>query len=255
MWTDWLNTFSSGVSVADTSSVVNETADVAQSLQVPEVLQNFQAMFADALSAGFTGELSGTVSEGINASFSFDNLSSAEGLSQLQASFLSALQSDLFASAQNNIAESIALSATTSSDSAAEVSGILSDSAGGILNQAYQFMMGNDGATLDDLFDTVNVLNHIPIVSDVYESVTDNHVDFAASLAGGFLYAGPIGLAYEGVDYFVSSSTGASMTQHMKNYVMDSWFSDADADTAQLAESITDSVSENAHSFVTRNLN
>ena len=72
---------------------------------------------------------------------------------------------------------------------------------------------------------------------------------------GGFLYAGPIGVAYEGIDYFVSSSTGVSITEHAKNFVMDGLLTDKESDSGELAESLVSTAGEATHSFVTRNLN
>lgn len=249
MFSEWLNSVTSNSSSTESVTINSAVSAIDQSQQALNGLQNFQSVFSQALNIGITSELAGSLSDGVANTFSLEDISSDEGLAQLQASFLSSLQSDLFSSQSNTTAGS----ESEASNDTDEVSDTASP-AQGIFSQAYQFVMGDDGATLDDLFDTVNVLNHIPVVSDIYESVTDNHVDFAASLAGGFLYAGPVGVAYEGIDYFVSSSTGSSMTQHVKNYVLDNWFSSEEQGTAELAESLVDTVEDGAHSFVTRNL-
>ncbi len=249
MFSEWLNSVTSNSSTTDSVAINSAVSAIDQSQQALAGLEDFQLVFSQALNIGITSELAGSLTDGVANTFSLEDISSSEGLAQLQASFLSSLQNDLFSSQSSTVADSTTLTSDDSGNVADSVS-----SAKGIFVQAYQFVMGDDGATLDDVFDTVNVLNHIPVVSDIYESVTDNHVDFAASLAGGFLYAGPVGVAYEGIDYFVSSSTGSSMTQHVKNYVLDNWFSSDEQETTELAESLVNTVEDGAHSFVTRNL-
>ena len=250
MFSEWLD----GFNASSTSLDALTTSNNAEATQVTDaVLSNvddFKSAFAQAINVGLLSELTGSLTEQAGGALSLENLGSEQGLSQLQASFLTMLQNDLFASSQTN--EDIASSGTTADQESTENT-VASTS--GFISSAYQFVMGEDGATLDDIFDTVNVLNHIPVVSDIYESVTNNDVDLAASLVGGFLYAGPIGVAYEGIDYFVSSSTGASITEHAKNFVMDGLLTDNESDSGELAESLVSTAGEATHSFVTRNLN
>ncbi|MEW6089714.1 MAG: hypothetical protein AB1647_02150 [Pseudomonadota bacterium] len=47
--------------------------------------------------------------------------------------------------------------------------------------------------TFDDLVDTLNPLQHIPVVSEIYRHVTGDRISPPARVAGGTLYGGPIG--------------------------------------------------------------
>lgn len=77
---------------------------------------------------------------------------------------------------------------------------------------------GADGSALGSLFDTVvdtvNPLQHIPGVSTAYQSVTDDTMNSVASMAGGFLFGGPIGLMAGAAKSFVEMVTGKSVSQH-----------------------------------------
>lgn len=53
--------------------------------------------------------------------------------------------------------------------------------------------LGEDGLTFRDVFDTINPLEHIPLVSDLFDSATGHTPCVAAKLAGGALLGGPIG--------------------------------------------------------------
>lgn len=45
-----------------------------------------------------------------------------------------------------------------------------------------------------DLIDTLNPLQHIPVISELYRSVTGDSISPQARVAGGTLYGGPVGL-------------------------------------------------------------
>ncbi|MEQ8266125.1 MAG: hypothetical protein RH982_02940 [Parvibaculum sp.] len=50
------------------------------------------------------------------------------------------------------------------------------------------------GLSFGDLVDTLNPLQHIPVVSEIYRGLTDDDISPAARVAGGGLYGGPIGV-------------------------------------------------------------
>lgn len=81
-----------------------------------------------------------------------------------------------------------------------------SESDSDLMSNLMQFGFGVNGLDKNDLFDTMNVLNHVPLVSDIYQSVTDTNISNVSKLAGGFIYGGTPGLALSvaevGVDYF-----------------------------------------------------
>jgi hypothetical protein len=45
-----------------------------------------------------------------------------------------------------------------------------------------------------DFLDTINPLQHIPIVSSIYQSISNDTLSYGAKIAGGALFGGPIGL-------------------------------------------------------------
>lgn len=45
-----------------------------------------------------------------------------------------------------------------------------------------------------DLIDTLNPLQHIPVVADIYRGLTGDKISPQARIAGGALYGGPVGL-------------------------------------------------------------
>lgn len=50
------------------------------------------------------------------------------------------------------------------------------------------------GVTFGDLIDTINPLQHIPLVSEAYRGMTGDRISPQARVAGGALWGGPIGL-------------------------------------------------------------
>lgn len=101
---------------------------------------------------------------------------------------------------------------------------------------------GDDGFGMDDVFDTVNVLNHIPIVSDIYQEVSENTVDAFSSLAGGFMLYGPAGLALSAVNVATEQLTGESLVGNAVNFATDlfnSMMSDDTPTDAELASNAT----------------
>lgn len=58
-----------------------------------------------------------------------------------------------------------------------------------------------------DFLDVINPLQHIPIVSDIYQAMTGDVSSSAANLAGGALFGGPFGfLAALGNEIFHSAT-------------------------------------------------
>ena len=57
-------------------------------------------------------------------------------------------------------------------------------------------MFGDDGFTFGDLIDIVNPLQHIPVVSNIYRSITGDTIAPAMEIAGGALFGGPLGALF-----------------------------------------------------------
>ena len=74
---------------------------------------------------------------------------------------------------------------------------------------------GKDGMSFLDLLDVINPLQHLPLISTLYRSVTGDEIDPASKLMGSTLYWGPIGAVTSLVDVMIEFSTGKDIGEHM----------------------------------------
>tara|TARA_R110000868_G_scaffold1157_5_gene8863 strand:+ start:12620 stop:13519 length:900 start_codon:yes stop_codon:yes gene_type:complete len=72
-----------------------------------------------------------------------------------------------------------------------------------------------DKVSFADLIDTVNPLQHIPVVSTLYRDLTGDKISAQARMAGGALYGGPIGLVASMVDSAIKTVTGNDFGGHV----------------------------------------
>ena len=72
-----------------------------------------------------------------------------------------------------------------------------------------------DKVSFADLIDTVNPLQHIPVVSSLYRDLTGDKISAQARMAGGALYGGPIGLVTSMIDSAVDAVTGNDFGGHV----------------------------------------
>jgi hypothetical protein len=77
------------------------------------------------------------------------------------------------------------------------------------------------GFSFGDILDTVNPLQHIPVISGIYRAVTGSQISATSQIAGDTLYSAPfggvsalIGLASSVTDVAVKQTTGEDITQH-----------------------------------------
>ena len=70
------------------------------------------------------------------------------------------------------------------------------------------------GGLFGAVLDTVNPLQHIPGVSSIYRGVTNDEINPMASMAGGFLFGGPLGFAAGAASSFIEILTGKSPAEH-----------------------------------------
>jgi len=70
------------------------------------------------------------------------------------------------------------------------------------------------GLSFSDLIDTINPLQHIPVVSSVYRAITDDEISPAARVAGDSLFLGPIGAVGALFDLGVEAITGNTLGEH-----------------------------------------
>lgn len=70
------------------------------------------------------------------------------------------------------------------------------------------------GTFLDTLLDIINPLQHLPVVSTLYRSITGDTIGGPARLVGDALYGGPIGAASAMVNLIVEKETGSDIGAH-----------------------------------------
>ncbi|MFZ4762323.1 MAG: hypothetical protein ACOYK8_05885 [Alphaproteobacteria bacterium] len=70
----------------------------------------------------------------------------------------------------------------------------------------------DEGFSFWDLLDVVNPLQHIPIVNEIYRSITGDTIKPAAEMAGGLVFGGIVGAAMAAVNVAVEQETGQSIS-------------------------------------------
>lgn len=162
------------------------------------------------------------------------NALSDDAIVAMQGTLLTALQNNIFqALSTNSDTTNTATTSATSDLSNANIN--QSEASPTLFDTLYTNAFGDDGLNLKDGFDVLNIANHLPIVSDVYEATTSSHTAAAASLAGSFLYGGIGGLMYNAVDLAVENVTGQSISNNlwsMGQALVSSSFSEINADSA-----------------------
>lgn len=89
----------------------------------------------------------------------------------------------------------------------------------GVLESISKFAFNDDGLGMEDVFDTLNIFQHVPIVSSIYQSVTEQDgLGAVSQLAGSLLFGGPASLAYSALDLAVESYSGTSITDAISNF-------------------------------------
>ncbi len=76
-------------------------------------------------------------------------------------------------------------------------------------------LWGSDGLTFGDIFDIINPLQHIPIISTIYRSITGDDIAAGPKVAGGVLFGGVIGLAVSIIDTVIEQITGQDTGEHI----------------------------------------
>lgn len=75
--------------------------------------------------------------------------------------------------------------------------------------------------SMDDVFDVINPLQHIPIVSMAYRSLTGDTIGAIGNILGGALYGGPIGAIVGTVDSIIHETTGKDIAENVLGFVTD----------------------------------
>ncbi|MBN7820093.1 hypothetical protein [Bowmanella yangjiangensis] len=150
-----------------------------------------------------------------------------DDVASMQASLLSALKQSVFSA--NHSAPEASMQATEQvAKTYAKETGKLADDIRDIVERAKTYSFGEDGFQADDVFDTLNMLHHIPLVSDVYQQVTEDSISAAASVVGSFIFAGPLGVAYSAADLIAKEVTGDSMFNNIVQFTQDVFSGDSD---------------------------
>lgn len=238
---------------ASPETIISDVLSADES--IAQIQQQLMASLNANLFGGLLGDSVGVDSAsglmaGLGSSFS------DESISTMQSNLLTSLHSSLFSGLAN--------------DSAVQTSGAqqgVSAASKSVVNEAqssYSFLQdiskvsfGEDGFGLNELFDTVNIAQHIPIMSSLYQDMTGEGMSAAASLAGGFLYGGPTGLALSAADLMVKGVTGTTVSDAIVDFdYAGTFFGDLpEATVAQEALKSSDAPIEestNAYQFVSR---
>jgi hypothetical protein len=248
--------FSSLLSSDDTSSTASDTGEslISSALTSDESIAQIQEQLMTSLNANLFGGLLGDTSDGDGTASLLTGLGSSlsdDSLSSMQANLLSTLHTSLFAGLLSSSSDTSEESLTTIEDATS------TDTSPSYLQNLSDFSFGEDGLGLNELFDTVNIAQHVPIVSSFYQDMTGEGMSGVASLAGGFLYGGPTGLALSAADLAFKGVTGATMSDAIVDFdYAGTFFGDSEsASVAQEALQTSDEPVEestNVHQLVSR---
>ena len=90
------------------------------------------------------------------------------------------------------------------------VSGIGSAAASGV-----KLWDNADGPSFSDLLDLVNPLQHIPVVSNLYQQETGDNMGAVAKIAGATVIGGPVGGAIALANEVLEAFTGSDAVGHL----------------------------------------
>jgi hypothetical protein len=77
------------------------------------------------------------------------------------------------------------------------------------------WLWGKDGLTFGDLFDVVNPLQQLPVVSTLYRAMSGDTIAAGPRLLGGALFGGPIGVATAAANTALEHVTGKDVGNHI----------------------------------------
>lgn len=102
-----------------------------------------------------------------------------------------------------------------------------------------------NGGSFADLVDTINPLQHIPVVSSIYRELTGDQISNQARIAGGALYGGAIGFVASMANSAIDIATGEDIGGHVMASLFGSDAASPDTQPVKLA-SANDPTAENA---------
>jgi hypothetical protein len=97
-----------------------------------------------------------------------------------------------------------------------------------------------------DIIDTVNPLQHIPVVGTLYREMTGDDMSSQARMAGGAIYGGPVGFVVSMIDSAIDLATGNDVGGHIYSSLFGSDDKPTMLATADNAQLITASLAPQA---------
>ena len=255
-----INSLLSSTPSSDENTMASNAEEAANSSQMLPPL--FASLLASQTNDADESDVDNATALLTNASNTLDT-SLLDGFASDEA--ISVMQNQLLGALQNNVFSALtasALSSATTNDAETTVTSTELESPianPSIMDSMLTTVFGEDGIGLQDGFDTLNIVNHLPIVSDIYEQTTSTHIAAASSLAGSFIYGGVGGLAYNAVDLTVEGLTGKSISTNLWDYGKQLIGAGEDSEsTSEVAhvdnQSIAPSAISSAYDFVRRSI-
>jgi hypothetical protein len=66
-----------------------------------------------------------------------------------------------------------------------------------------------------DVLDIINPFQHLPIISQIYREITNDHIKAGARMMGGTIFGGGVGLASSSVNAMVQEETGKDVSENI----------------------------------------
>lgn len=103
---------------------------------------------------------------------------------------------------------------------------------------------GEDGFGFGDLVDILNPLQHVPVLSSVYRSLTGDDLSQGARIMGGTLFGGPLGLVGSVVNAIAEETSGEDVGGHMLAALQKRNSTATNPSALQVAEPLLEPVAE-----------
>ncbi|WP_153914648.1 hypothetical protein [Shewanella sp. TC10] len=215
-------------------SVIGQAVDLAKTdsshqAESAENTEKFSDVLSNVTSVASVGSavLATATSTDI---FSVDNLKqqilSETGLDNenilslnMNASMISELQQGLLSSLQTSMVKSSAIAnvvsqtqqVTESINTKNDAANLVTSDNSSLVDDIYSYSFGEDGFDEKDIIDSVNILNHTPILSYIYQETTNTEISPASTLAGSVLYSDYVGTGSTAIklimDYFSENNS------------------------------------------------
>lgn len=85
------------------------------------------------------------------------------------------------------------------------------------IRSSQQQTIRHEDFSFGDFLDLINPLQHLPVVSQLYQNATGDTISPVAKMVGGVLLGGPIGFAVAGINAVFEEATGQSLPAAMLN--------------------------------------